>query len=380
MNNKIGEARRITAVSRSAGIEPICFYRSMMETAEVGEEDEILSLVEGEGTGGQNTPWAGEEGDITEEEDEEEGEELNTPELDRKRKAEQLEWMECPVCLDTPRSGPIYSCRKGHIICKECQPKVTQCPTCRDRHTDCRSIIAEKLLEATLKDTPVSCKFRGSGCLVEELVVNLEVHETGCMFRCVKCPASHRGACTWHGPLNKLIQHVIQMKCAQVVKAKPPNSYFVSTIGDFAQDQTVFTKSTATHWKPVMLISQEALKFFCYAIFYRDAAGCWLSHVRSFAPAATIDTLRVEIKIGKAGGSLTDPDSFVYRGSVVDSEAGEAEVLQAGHYLMLRDGQVRKFKVDKTIMEYNISVRQIEPPSPPCPPAGLPSQDNNPTA
>jgi hypothetical protein len=43
----------------------------------------------------------------------------------------------------------------------------------------------------------------------------------------------------------------------QVVKTKPPNSFFVSTIGDFAQDQTVFSKSTATHWKPVMLISQE---------------------------------------------------------------------------------------------------------------------------
>ena len=45
----------------------------------------------------------------------------------------------------------------------------------------------------------------------------------------------------------------------QVVKTKPPNSFFVSTIGDFAQDQTVFSKSTATHWKPVMLISQEGL-------------------------------------------------------------------------------------------------------------------------
>ena len=37
---------------------------------------------------------------------------------DRKRKAEQLEWMECPVCLETPRKAPIYSCKKGHIICK----------------------------------------------------------------------------------------------------------------------------------------------------------------------------------------------------------------------------------------------------------------------
>ena len=30
-----------------------------------------------------------------------------------KRKAEELEWLECPVCMETPRSGPIFSCRKG---------------------------------------------------------------------------------------------------------------------------------------------------------------------------------------------------------------------------------------------------------------------------
>lgn len=276
---------------------------------------------------------------------------------ERKRKVEQLEWMECPVCLETPRSGPIYSCRKGHIICKECQPKVTQCPSCRDRHIDCRSIIAEKLLEATLKDTPVSCKFRTSGCLFEDLVINLEGHETSCMFRSVRCPAFHRGACNWLGPLNKLIQHVMQQKCAQVVKTKPPNSFFVSTIGDFAQDQTVFSKSTATHWKPVMLISQEALKFFCYAIFYRDAQGYWFAYVRSFAPPSIAATIRVEIKIKKNGPSQ-DGDCYMYCGSVSSSDATEQEILDSGSYMMLRDGQVRKLMVDKTIMEYNITVQQ----------------------
>jgi hypothetical protein len=37
------------------------------------------------------------------------------------------------------------------LLMQDCQPKVSQCPSCRDRHIDCRSIIAEKLLEATLK-------------------------------------------------------------------------------------------------------------------------------------------------------------------------------------------------------------------------------------
>ena len=33
------------------------------------------------------------------------------------------------------------------------------------------------------------------------------------------------------------------------------------------------------------------------------------------------------------------------------------EILESGSYMLLRDGQVRKLMVDKTIMEYNITVR-----------------------
>ena len=89
-------------------------------------EDDLLSqygLVEGEvgGSESQNTPWGGEavlgEGSSSSLPSTDQ-QVQNTPEQDKKRKAEQLEWMECPVCLETPRSGPIYSCRKGHIICK----------------------------------------------------------------------------------------------------------------------------------------------------------------------------------------------------------------------------------------------------------------------
>jgi hypothetical protein len=41
-------------------------------------------------------------------------------------------------------------------------------------------------LSESFQDTPVSCKFRGSGCFFEDLVVNLDDHETSCMFRSVR--------------------------------------------------------------------------------------------------------------------------------------------------------------------------------------------------
>ena len=346
-----------------------------------GDEDLMVQyeLIENEGSpdgsANQNTPYAGGEAGGQEVDAGDDGLVAGgagaeaRADSERKRKAEQLEWMECPVCLETPRSGPIYTCRKGHMVCSVCQPQVSQCPTCRDSHTDCRSIIAEKLLARLLQDTPVSCKHRGSGCGFEALVARLGEHEEGCMYRAVRCPASHRGACSWTGPLNKLIQHVIHQKCAQVVKSKPPNS-FVSTIGDFAQDQTVFSKTTPTHWKPVMLISPETLKFFCYAIFYRDASGHWLSYVRSFAPPTVTSGLRAEIRVGPCGVARTKgslQDHFLYCGRVASSEATESEVQESGDYLLLRDGQVRKLRTDKTIMEYSITLRQVEQSPPPCP-------------
>ena len=118
----------------------------------------------------------------------------------------------------------------------------------------------------------------------------------------------------------------------------------------------MFSKSTPTHWKPVMLISQEALKFFCYAIFYRDASGYWYAYVRSFAPRAVIKTLRVDIKIKKMGVA---GDQFVYTGGVASSEASEQDIREAGDFLLLRDCQVKKFQVNKTIMEYNITLSQV---------------------
>ena len=60
--------------------------------------------------------------------------------------------VECPVCLKTPKCGaPIFQCRNGHIICRECYKRVeTNCPVCRVllyTNTKIRCISAEKIIE-----------------------------------------------------------------------------------------------------------------------------------------------------------------------------------------------------------------------------------------
>ena len=40
--------------------------------------------------------------------------------------------LECPVCFQTIDSVPIYQCLNGHVVCKDCHPKLENCPICRD--------------------------------------------------------------------------------------------------------------------------------------------------------------------------------------------------------------------------------------------------------
>jgi len=37
---------------------------------------------------------------------------------------------ECPVCFDYVLP-PILQCHAGHLVCSNCRPKLTCCPTCR---------------------------------------------------------------------------------------------------------------------------------------------------------------------------------------------------------------------------------------------------------
>jgi hypothetical protein len=51
----------------------------------------------------------------------------------KRKLSEMEEVVQCPVCHVIPRAGPIYQCVNGHLICKDCEEKVTGglCPVCR---------------------------------------------------------------------------------------------------------------------------------------------------------------------------------------------------------------------------------------------------------
>merc|ERR1712029_612248 len=39
--------------------------------------------------------------------------------------------LECPVCLEVAKVAPIYKCEDDHLICRQCRPKLKECPQCR---------------------------------------------------------------------------------------------------------------------------------------------------------------------------------------------------------------------------------------------------------
>ena len=55
--------------------------------------------------------------------------------------------LECPICFNIPREGPIYQCENGHIVCKSCFPKCEKCPQCNMKMTKCRNLHLEKLID-----------------------------------------------------------------------------------------------------------------------------------------------------------------------------------------------------------------------------------------
>ena len=60
--------------------------------------------------------------------------------------------LECPVCYQTIDSVPIYQCRNGHVVCKNCHPRLRTCPTCRDGPISQRNRKLEEIVESVTQN------------------------------------------------------------------------------------------------------------------------------------------------------------------------------------------------------------------------------------
>jgi len=116
-----------------------------------------------------------------------------------RRKVDNLKKMvECPICLEVPRKGPMFMCSNGHFLCEKCRQE--DCPTCREVMGDNKSILAVAVIENILHD----CKF--AECEQKYPLDKIEDHEKNCKHRIVSCP--DYSGCIEKMPLPKLLNHL----------------------------------------------------------------------------------------------------------------------------------------------------------------------------
>ena len=109
--------------------------------------------------------------------------------------------VECPVCLEVPKSGPVSVCPNGHLVCSECKTRTKTCPTCRAKIQG-RSLLAETVMEN------IEHKCNYEGCEVRLDLKDLGAHMKKCLQRVVKCPSPHK-FCGKEMPLRSLYDHII---------------------------------------------------------------------------------------------------------------------------------------------------------------------------
>ena len=119
-------------------------------------------------------------------------------ESEKMRNDNMKQQIECPVCLEVPRKGPVYSCPNGHLVCQKC--KRESCPTCREAMGETKSLVAVAVIESILHD----CKY--FECVEKFPLNEIEEHEKYCKHRSVACPYYLR--CAQMVPLSKLLTHL----------------------------------------------------------------------------------------------------------------------------------------------------------------------------
>lgn len=104
---------------------------------------------------------------------------------------ELLSLFECPVCFEFALP-PILQCQSGHIVCSNCRPKLSCCPTCRSALGNIRNLSMEKIAHS-LK---FPCKYTSYGCSESMSHENKLEHEDVCEFRMYNCPCPG-ASCKW---------------------------------------------------------------------------------------------------------------------------------------------------------------------------------------
>ncbi|XP_016075762.1 PREDICTED: E3 ubiquitin-protein ligase SIAH1-like [Miniopterus natalensis] len=129
---------------------------------------------------------------------------------------------ECPVCFDYALP-PTLQCQRGHLVCSNCRPKLTCCPTCRGPLGSIRNLAMEKVANSIL----FPCKHAISGCEIILPHTEKANHEELCAFRLYPCPCPG-ASCKWQGSLNAVMSHLAHQH-KSITTLRGENIVFLAT-------------------------------------------------------------------------------------------------------------------------------------------------------
>ena len=208
---------------------------------------------------------------------------------EQKKVNDMKKQIECPVCLDVPRKGPVYTCPNGHLVCPKC--KKDSCPTCRVAVGENKSLLAITVIEKVLHN----CKF--NECQYESTLQEIEQHEESCEHRVVACPKY--GQCGQKVPLSKLLDHLHSKPCT--------NNSVPIVIGE-SRDSCGIKKYNV----PVKVVSTSYMlqgvttflfKSFRCALCVRKVGQNWQFNVVMFERPELCSILNIEMEVYESDSS-----------------------------------------------------------------------------
>jgi len=228
------------------------------------------------------------------------------------------EAIKCPICFEVPRVGPISVCPEGHLVCKECKPKIDNCPVCRVR------MVGGKSQLAILVTDHISHDCGNEKCKESFRLEALVSHEKVCAHRVVSCPYS---LCGKNVPLAKLTHHLLASKkvcCAQTNAAIATENGFNS--------RTYFIRKVT---RRKMIWPIDIFTYFDdvdYAVYPYKFEEQFFIVVVMFAPDQECAKFRLELTVhGKeVGADDVEVESVVFRGSPVSIDEEKQKFFQFG--------------------------------------------------
>jgi len=220
--------------------------------------------------------------------------------------------LECPVCMEVPRSGPVPVCPNGHFVCSRCKGET--CPTCRVAMGGARSLLAVTIIESV----DHKCKF--DDCVENFALEELEKHEAVCRHRSVSCAYV---MCKEKVPLAKLSEHLLNTKnkrCCTQEEVKPISNWFKKTFAIVGKEAQ---KDRRLNW-PVGLYSFSGETF---AVFPRKFEGHYSFVVMMFGSSAECSKFKFEMVVHESCARAAESEMAVkYQGTPLSIDRNEDEM------------------------------------------------------